>query len=481
MHTLYLMNIKKREDMKNKSWFEVSKEGLKELQEGKPKHFIARELIQNCWDEQTKICSFNAEWNRGKAKIEVIDDNPAGFKDLSDAFTLFQKTTKRGDPSKRGRFNIGEKQVLSICDEARIITTKGTVIFDKIGRKIGRTKLERGSKIIISLKINKSDFDEMLSVVKKYLVPQDIDFFVNGEKISYRKSYKVITTTLLTENEVNGIFTRVQRKTDIHILKSNGKSMLYELGLPVSEIDCQFDLDVQQKVPLSIDRDTVPVSYLKALFAEVLNATYQDVESENSSEVWIRQAVGDKRISREAVKEIVNKRFGEKVVVANPFDKNSIDDALSYGYNVVYGSEMSKEEWGNIRMADAIPSSTDLFGKRGVADWEYYSPTPEMYKVAILAKKIAKRLLGINLEVQFVKSPDTQEAADFGYNTLTFNVSKLGRKFFDKIFSEEIIDIILHELGHYAGRHTEISYHKLLTKMAGQLVMIAIDEPTFFD
>ncbi|GAI59689.1 unnamed protein product, partial [marine sediment metagenome] len=300
-----------------------------------------------------------------------------------------------------------EKQVLSLCDEAKIKTTKGTVIFNKAGRKISRIKLEKGSKIIISFKANKSDFDEMLSVVKKYLVPKNIDFYVNGEKITYRQPYKVITASLLTENEVNGIFKRVQRKTDIHILKSNGEAMLYEMGLPVTSIDCQFDIDVQQKVPLAIDRDTVPVPYLKALFAEVLNATYQDVESEDSSEVWIRQAVGDKRIGREAVKEIVKKRFGDKVVVANPFDPGSIDEAISNKYNVVYGSEMSKEEWGNIRRAEAMSSSTDLFGKRGVADWEHYPPTPEMEKVAALAKKIAKRLLGINLEVQFVKSPGT--------------------------------------------------------------------------
>ena len=256
--------------MKDKSWFEVSKEGLRELQEGKPKHFIARELIQNAWDEQTKICSFNAEWDKGIAKIEVTDDNLAGFKNLSDAFTLFQKTTKRGDPTKRGRFNIGEKQVLSLCNEAKIMTTKGTIIFDKTGRKLSRVKLEKGSKVIISFKLNKSEFDEMLSVVKKYLVPQNIDFYVNGDKVIYRQSYKVITATLLTENEVNGIFKRVQRKTDIHILKPNGEAMLYEMGLPITNIDCQFDIDVQQKVPLAIDRDTVPVPYLKALFAEVL-------------------------------------------------------------------------------------------------------------------------------------------------------------------------------------------------------------------
>ena len=49
-----------------------------------------------------------------------------------------------------------------------------------------------------------------------------------------------------------------------------------------------------------------------------------------------------------------------------------------------------------------------------------------------------------------------------------------------EIISQEIIDLILHELGHYAGHHTEMSYHKLLTKMAGQLVIIALNEKDFF-
>ena len=466
--------------MQNKSWFEVSKDGLKELQEGKPKHFIARELIQNAWDEQTKVCSFNAQWNNGQATIEVTDDNPTGFRDLSDAFTLFKTTTKRSDPAKRGRFNIGEKQVFSLCEKATISTTKGSVIFDKQGRRMSSIKQATGSKITIVVKMTKADFNEMLVIVKQYLVPENISFFVNGEKITYRKPYKIITASLVTESEINGIFAKTQRKTDIHILKTDSKPMIYEMGLPVSEINCQFDLDVQQKVPLSIDRDTVPESYLKALFAEVLNATYQDVTSETSSEVWIRQAVGDKRISTEAVKGIVNKRYGDKVVVANPFDPNSIDDALSHGYNIVNGSEMSKEEWENIRNAGAMPSSTDLFGK-GIAPSTPCSPTPQMEKVAILAKKIAHRLLGIDLHVHFIKSPQASESANFGCNTLTFNVSRLGNSFFSQPVSEETINLICHELGHHAGNHTESAYHELLTKMTGQLVMIALTEPVFFE
>lgn len=460
------------------SWFEVSKEGLRELQAGKPKHFIARELIQNAWDEQIKTCLFNAKRDKGMVVIEIEDDNPAGFQDLSDAFTLFKTTTKRSNPSQRGRFNIGEKQVLSMCERAEIATTKGTVIFDKKGRRIKRVKRESGSKISVWLKMAKRDFEEIVEIVKKYLVPSSINFLVNGEKIAYRKPYKIIQTSLLTEREINGVFVRSWRKTAVNIHKANGQSMLYELGLPVTEIDCQFSIDVQQKVPLSIDRDTVPVSYLKTLYAEVLNTTSKDVESENSSNLWVRQGMADKRIKEEVVKEIVRKRYGEKVVVANPFDPISIDDALASGYKVIHGAEMSKEEWENTRKAKAIKTSTELFG-HGFADVTAYEPTEDMKKVEVLAKKIAKRLLGIDLQVSFVRS-SASNGAEFSVNTLTFNVSRLGKKFFEPAINQGTIDLIIHELGHHAGHHTEKSYHKLLTKMAGQLVILALEEATFY-
>ena len=89
--------------MQSKNWFEVSRQGLKTLQAGKPKHYIVRELIQNAWDENITQCDVNLSYNRGEALIKVVDDNPEGFKDLADTFTLFKETKKRKDPEKRGR------------------------------------------------------------------------------------------------------------------------------------------------------------------------------------------------------------------------------------------------------------------------------------------------------------------------------------------------------------------------------------------
>ncbi len=62
-------------------------------------------------------------------RISVEDDSPDGFRDLSQAYTLFAESYKRDDFGKRGRFNFGEKMVIACCDPVRIVSTTGTVTF----------------------------------------------------------------------------------------------------------------------------------------------------------------------------------------------------------------------------------------------------------------------------------------------------------------------------------------------------------------
>jgi len=67
----------------------------------------------------------------------------------------------------------------------------------------------------------------------------------------------------------------VERNTKVDLYKTT-KSYLYEMGIPVVEIDCEWSIDVQQKIPLGIDRETISQSYLRDLFSEVLNNTYEE-------------------------------------------------------------------------------------------------------------------------------------------------------------------------------------------------------------
>ena len=464
--------------MKKQNWFEISTKGLKELQSGKPKHYIVRELISNAFDENITKCEVELTYSKGIIKIVVKDDNPEGFKDLTDAYTLFKTTPKRRNPTQRGRFNVGEKQAISLCEKAEVSTTKGTILFDKRGRHSKRKKSVIGSTITLWLKGTSKDCDSIIEMLKKYLSPKHIQYTLNNIEQEYQEPFKVINASLETERLENKIIKRVQRKTQINILKTTEDAYLYEMGIPICKLDCKYCIDVQQKIPLSIDRENVPEKFLNIIYAEVLNVIYSHILPEEASSNWIRKAMSNKRISKEALNAITTKRFGDKVCVANPFDKNSIDDAISKGYNVVYGSELSKKEWSNLKEHQILSSSSDLFG-RTIVTATPIQPNEKQMLIVKLVQQIAMRVLGFNVKVYFVKSKATV-AAEYSNKTLMFNISRLSKNFFDIPVSEQTLNLILHELGHQAGGHTEHKYHELLTKMASQLILIALNEPSFF-
>src|SRR5437762_12841988 len=108
-----------------KNWFEVDKEGLAKILERKGKEFALFELIQNAWDEPgvTKVSASLEYRGRNRALLVVEDDAPEGFRNLSHAFTLFAESGKKSNPEQRGRFNLGEKLVLALCDEVMLQTT----------------------------------------------------------------------------------------------------------------------------------------------------------------------------------------------------------------------------------------------------------------------------------------------------------------------------------------------------------------------
>ncbi len=467
---------------KKENWFEVDKEGLKSLQLGKPKTYVVRELIQNAIDEDITECKVAIEYSNGRIAVIVSDNSKIGFRDLKDAYTLFGDTYKRRDPEKRGRFNLGEKQAFSVCDRAKIRTTKGEIVFDKKGRTENKkNKTQIGTIVSVELKGKMSECNEMIEFAKTLIVSPKINYLVNDFVVIPKHIDSVFSASLMTEIadlEEGHPIKKVIRKTEIQLLKED-KSYIYEMGIPITEIECPYSINVMQKIPLGTDRETIHHKFLSDLFAEVLNKTFEKFNEDNASEVWINTALSNKRINSQAIQQIIKQRYGDRVLVANTFDKNSIDEAISNGYKVIAGAEFAKDVWSKIRENNLIQSTSDLFGTNFV-NAETIKPNQKQIEVMEYAKRIAKRLLGFDIGVSFVKGGYNMVAAQYGTRHLTFNVSRLNGNFFENPISEETTDLILHELGHEAGNHTEESYHRLITKLGAKLTMLALKEPEFF-
>jgi len=467
------------------TWFEVDKEGLRKLQEGKSKTYIIRELVQNAWDENISSCSIDISQSGSTIQIIVKDDSPEGFRDIRHAYTLYADTYKRADISKRGRFNLGEKQVFAICDKIRLTTTKGTIIFNETGRQEDTSqKTSKGTEIFLWLKGTALEAEEMEKYGRALLVPKGIKYKVNGELVKYKEPDHIFSASLSTETIVNDIYKRITRKTEIYAYESfYTESYLYEMGIPICKIDSDYSLNVMQKVPLGMDRETVPQPYLRQLFAHLLNAVHEEIPAESASETWVRIALQDKHIPKaETIKDIITKRFGEKACKFTATDPNSVDEAISHGYNIIHGSEMSKEEWENVKKFDIIPSSHSLFGSKSFETAKPYTPNREDKLAAKFATAIAKEVFGIDIVVSFISAKETQVAADYDSlnKRLRFNMAVLGKNFFNPPISEKTTEIIIHELGHEKGNHTESEYHKALCKIGARLMMKALKNRKFF-
>lgn len=470
--------------MSQKTWFEVDTDGFRALQSGKPKTHAIRELIQNALDEDVTSVIVTTHYDRGNLMVSVTDDGP-GFRDLKDAWTLFADTYKRPDPEMRGRFNMGEKQAFSICRKARIETTSGTVEFDEAGRHRRKYKRESGTKVSIEItKVTRDEFNEIKMFVENIIVPEQIIMTIDDKEITHGKPLRVFETKLATEYLKDGEFRKTTRNTKVEIWDTQRVStaLLFEMGIPVCEIDCKFDINVLQRIPMSMDRDKVFPSYMQDLFAEVLNETHNQLAEDESSDMWVRAGMSDSdRINENAVNAVITKRFGDKPIIVTPNDPQAKDRAIADGCTLITGSMMNREEWETVKQYDVLKSTSNRYGW---GESSYSNPvkdmTENMMRIAELTKKIGNRYLGKPISVDFVET-DATPGAWYGHSNVTFNVTKLGKGFFDSPLSQKVLDLIIHEIPHEYGMHTERGYLDAVSELGAMLTVIALNEPEFFD
>jgi hypothetical protein len=473
------------------NWFEVDKVGLGKLLRRKGMAWLLYELVQNAWDtEATRVVATLVPVpGRPLAELVVEDDDPDGFKEISHAFTLFAESSRKGNAEQRGRFNLGEKLALAVCEEATISTTTGTIEFQGTSRKSRRIKREAGSEFRALIRLTRKEMQQIDHAATLLLPPAGVLTTYNGVKLEARTPRREITTTLPTEIAgEDGVLKRTSRKTRVRIYDRlpSEPARIYEMGIPVCATDDTFDVEVMQKVPLNSDRDNVTAGYLRSVRVDVLNAMAEEIGKQDAHKAWVAQATNDERAEPKAVVAVHVKRFGERSVDFDPRDKEANHTAAANGCAVVPSNAVGKIARAKLRQADALPMAGDKYptnpgGKAKTRFLDEQDLTSGMRQVRAFTRAVSEALLGFEARVEFLSAPTASAAATYGQRTVSFNVGVLSAAWFAKGIRWEVTSLVLHELAHeFEASHLSTRYSEAVCDLTAKFAHIIAHDPMRF-
>lgn len=480
--------------------FRVDVGGLRRKFAHRPKSFLLFELYQNAVDEdvtrvtmslQPVSAPVSAEADAPfLVRVRVEDDSPEGFKDLSHSYTMYADSSKLANPEQRGIWNLGEKLVLAFCVEARITTTKGTVLFREGRRFHGEERSGRGTVFEGFLHLRPSELNECVAGVQRLIPPEHIAVLFNGARLPVPPFVHQFEVTLPTTlGDEHGAIRRTRRKTTVRLYEPLGNSpgMIYEMGIPVVETGDKWHYEVLQRVPLNMQRDNVTPAYLQELRVAVFNQTSHLLDAADVVTDWARASTNDHRCAPEATAKALELRFGRRRVSYDPSDPEANKKAMAEGYTVVYGGALSKMEWSNAREAGAIRPAGQVTPSRYHEPEHERAPvarTADIMEVEAYIHRIAPGLLGHDVRVRIVDKPDWGALASYGRAELTLNAGALGSDFFsDRTWEglQRLNELLLHEFAHeYAADHFTTKFFESMGLLGARLARLALETPLLF-
>jgi len=438
----------------NKDWFKVDTQGLAvQMQELGTARLVA-EIISNSFDEDSVTTIIVDIQKHGNIIHAKINDDGNGFLDKKEIYTLFADSRKRTDPTKRGRFNFGEKQFLSLCEDAYIKTGQWNVIFKgtkKVEKRL--SKKFNGTEVFGRIRESIQTKDEILAFLDRIAVPSDKTLIVNDVKKETTPIVKTFTAKLKTPVAVSAYkpLRDQLRETEVHLYTPQDSiAFLYEKGIPITQLDdnIRWDIDVQQKVPQVTERNVVKASYLKSIYTAIAENCQDLITEDDASETWVSDAL--ENTSEETSKALLTKRFGtDKIAVASTTDYRANERAEEAGYHLLRSGELNSDITGNLKSTGSLLYAGQAFSTTAWEFAESVDATDEMQFFAKVCKAVARDTIGKDVTVSFVTTKETEEAATYGHNAITWNVRNMGgKKAFTQPYSGSVLGILVHELAH---------------------------------
>ena len=226
------------------------------------------------------------------------------------------------------------------------------------------------------------------------------------------------------------------------------------MGIPIQPITADWDIDVQQKVPMPPNRDTVPEYYLTDIYAEALNAAHEIMAADQFGEQWVKNAMEDPRVEPEAVKSVMKGRYGDHVLLSSSV-KDSNMHATEGGYELVNPKSLSATERQRFQQDAGLKTAHDAFGRRAAPTHPVPAENLPRYDAFAAWAKEQAAHCGLNASIEFIESPQAATVADCTAMTknptIRFNTAHPDTPpaFFQPPFGRpEQLELLIHELGH---------------------------------
>ena len=367
--------------------FAVDMAGLAEIEGGRDPHRLAFEPVTNVFDE------FRGYGDPGRrrptfCRVEVrsmehsrdtmldVRDDGAGFDRAEDVWTLFAHTPKRTETGVAGRFNTGEKQMLAVARNASIETVVDgrlvTVRFERKGREVikHRTPNPRpGTSVLARMPWSKAEAGQVRLALAMVIPPDGLKYTVDGATIVPPPVTVAVRVTLPTVTLIDGVLRPTERKAIVEVRpETMGEAWLFELGIPVCSIaDTEFpySLNVMQKVPLGMSRDSVTPAYLNRLIGSVVEAAALDgtmLLDESAADAthlkrsldWVRRP--------EALAPVAEAVFPEALRTSSDAASNA--RAAIDGRTVISGRSLTEATRRRLGELDILPTPRQVYGEQ---------------------------------------------------------------------------------------------------------------------
>jgi hypothetical protein len=460
-----------------KSWFEVSDNGWKRMNAGRSMGHLIREAISNSFD-QADVHKVEVTLQTGYVCIE--DDSAIGIPNPELISVIFL-TDKEESHLKRGRKGRGLKELISVADIAIVETIGLTVTFDQNGRKEEPNQRTKGTKISIRSALDTwKQTKEALEYLRLIIPPKEL--IINGQQVIKPELLMSFPARLETTKIEDGIQTDFYSDTTVNVYRAAVSGWFFEMGIPIQKISCPYYIDVQQRVPMNDNRDTLNQSYVRDVTGEVIDHIINQLTKDDLRADWVTECVWD--IKQETKLTYATKLIGPKSALKGD-NKRANDVAKEHGLTLID--------------LDAVPNAVRTILLNGALTAEAFAKkileqereilittlTPEMQRLAAFTEWLGEKVLGRMIKCKFMeKKPDYtgfMTAADYSKevsgrahacSVIRFNL--LAKLEIDKPLSPNMLSIVIHEFAHeYTDEH-EREFTNSVEKVAGKLCFVLL-------